>query len=132
MLAGLGDDGVAVPAEFADQHDLKVGDELRSIAPRGNEVTYRVEGIYDPGAGVIGGVLVDNASLERDWDAKDIAFALVAGAPGADPGAVKRARRRRWPASRPPSRRRSRTSRTSRTSRSTRSSGSSTRCCRCR
>ncbi len=44
----------------------------------------------------------------------------------------RRARRRPWPASRPPSRRRSRASRTSRTSRSTRSSASSTRCSRCR
>jgi putative ABC transport system permease protein len=40
---------------------------------------------------VIGGVLISNRALEADWDAKDIAFALAAGGPGADPGAIKRA-----------------------------------------
>jgi putative ABC transport system permease protein len=87
VLSGLGTTGVAVPREFADKHDLKVGSSLELTAPRGNEVTYRVRGIYEPGAGVIGGVLASNASLEDDWDAKDIAFVLVAGD---DPEAVKK------------------------------------------
>jgi len=89
-LAELGDDGVVVPAEFADAHDLAVGDEVRFVTPRGREVGYRVDGVYDTGAGLVADVLVSNASLERSWDAKDIAFALVEGAPGADAGAVKR------------------------------------------
>ena len=46
-----------------------------------------MKGIYEPGAGVIGGVLASNASLEADWDAKDIAFVLVAGD---DPEAIKK------------------------------------------
>jgi putative ABC transport system permease protein len=87
VLSGLGTTGVAVPKEFADKHGLKVGSSLELTAPRGNEVTYRVRGIYEPGAGVIGGVLASNASLEDDWDAKDIAFVLVAGD---DPDAVKK------------------------------------------
>jgi putative ABC transport system permease protein len=87
VLSNLGTSGVAVPKEFADKRNLKVGSQLRLTAPRGNEVDYRVEGIYEPGAGVIGGVLASNASLEADWDAKDIAFVLVAGD---DPEAIKR------------------------------------------
>jgi putative ABC transport system permease protein len=79
VLGGLGTDGVVVPKDFADSRDLEVGDPLELTAPRGNEVDYTVKGIYEPGAGVIGGVLVSNASLEADWDAKDIAFVLVAG-----------------------------------------------------
>ena len=131
VLSGLGTTGVAVPKEFADKHDLKIGSPLRLTAPRGNEVDLpRASGIYEPGAGVIGGVLASNASLEADWDAKDVAFFLVAGD---DPETRHEGRGgRAEPASRPPSRRRSRASRTSRTSRSTRSSGSSTRCSRCR
>jgi putative ABC transport system permease protein len=54
-------------------------------------VTYRVAGSYDPAAGVIGGVLVSNSSLERDWKADDIAFALVGGAPGTEAGDLSRA-----------------------------------------
>ena len=79
VLSDLGTTGVAVPKEFADKHDLKVGSALKLTAPRGNEVDYTVKGIYEPGAGVIGGVLASNASLEADWDAKDVAFFLVAG-----------------------------------------------------
>ncbi len=90
-LAGLGEGDIVITPDFASENRLAVGDALRFVTPRGSEVGYRVAGIYDPGAGVIGGVLVSNASLERSWDAKDIAFALVDGAPGADPGEVKRA-----------------------------------------
>jgi len=79
VLSSIGTTGVIVPKEFATKHDLKVGSPLVLEAPRGNEVTYRVRGIYEPGAGVIGGVLASNASLEADWDAKDVAFFLVAG-----------------------------------------------------
>ena len=48
-------------------------------------------GLFDAAAGLVGGVVVGNESLERDWDATDIAFALVAAAPGADQEAIKRA-----------------------------------------
>ena len=89
VLGELTGNGAAITSDYASQHDLQVGDEMVLTAPRGNEVTYTVKGVYEPGAGVIGGVLVDNASLERDWDAKDIAFALVAGEPGANPEDVK-------------------------------------------
>ena len=51
------------------------------------------KGIEDAGfeAGYSVVLCNSNASLERSWEAKDIAFALVAGAPDADPGEVKRA-----------------------------------------
>lgn len=90
-LAELGDDEVVVFPDFAKQRDLAVGDPLRLVTPRGNEVTYTVAGSYDPAAGVIGGVLVSNASLERDWKVEDIAFALVGGAAGTDPAELRRA-----------------------------------------
>jgi putative ABC transport system permease protein len=90
-LAELGDDEVVVYPDFAEQRGLAVGDPLRLVTPRGAEVTYTVAGAYDPAAGVIGGVLVSNASLERDWKVEDIAFALAAGAPGTDPVQLRRA-----------------------------------------
>jgi len=90
-LAGLTEGDVLINPDFARERDVGVGDAVRFVTPRGGEVGYRVAGIYGPGAGVIGGVLVSNASLESSWDAKDIAFALVAGADGADAGAIKRA-----------------------------------------
>jgi putative ABC transport system permease protein len=90
VLAGLGYGNAAVTNDFADEHDLAVGDTIRFLTERGDEVEYRVSGVYDAAAGIVGGVLVSNASLERDWDARDIAFALIAGEQGADPEALKR------------------------------------------
>jgi putative ABC transport system permease protein len=88
VLSGLGADGAAISNEFADSKDLGVGDSLSFITPRGNEVTYTIKGIYDSTAGVVGGVVLSNSSLESAWKADDIAFALVAGD---DPEAIKRA-----------------------------------------
>jgi putative ABC transport system permease protein len=86
VLSSLGAGGAAVSNEFADSKDVGVGDDLRFITPRGNEVTYTIKGIYDSTAGVVGGVVLSNSSLESAWKADDIAFALVAGK---DPEAIK-------------------------------------------
>src|SRR5215217_3651651 len=75
-LGSLSPSDVVVPSDFADSHGLKVGSSVTLVTPRGKEIPYRVAGIYSPGAGVIGGVLISNQALESDWDAKDIAFAL--------------------------------------------------------
>jgi len=89
VLSQLGSDGAVVNDEFATEHDVGVGDTLRFTTPRGDEVSYEIRGIYDAAAGVVGGVIVSNASLESAWNADDIAFALVAGAPGSAPEAIK-------------------------------------------
>ena len=94
-LTNLRDDEVVVPSDFASSHDLKVGSTVTLETPRGKNIDYRVAGIYEPGAGVIGGVLLSNNALEADWDAKDIAFALAAAAPGADPNEIKKAEQER-------------------------------------
>jgi putative ABC transport system permease protein len=90
VLTGLGTDGAAVSNDFAESKDLAAGDTVRFLTPRGNEVEYEVGGIYDATAGFVGGIVVGNESLERDWDVDDIAFAMVAGESGADPEAIKR------------------------------------------
>jgi putative ABC transport system permease protein len=89
MLSDLGSDGAAISNEFAESNDLAVGDSLSFLTPRGNEVSYTVNGIYDSTAGFVGGVVVSNSSLESAWEVDDIAFALVAGEPDADPEAIK-------------------------------------------
>jgi putative ABC transport system permease protein len=89
LLTDLGSDRAVINNEFAESNDLAVGDTLTLTTPRGEEAKYEVSGIYDSAAGIVGGVIVSNASLESAWEADDIAFALVAGAPGADPTAIK-------------------------------------------
>jgi putative ABC transport system permease protein len=90
VLSGLGSDGAAVNNEFADENDVSVGDSLTFTTPRGDEVTYTVRGIYDAAAGVVGSVVVSNASLESAWHVDDdIAFVLVAGDPGTSPEQIR-------------------------------------------
>ncbi len=89
-LSGLDADEVVVTEDFANAHDLAVGDEVGFRTPADKEVTYRVAGVYNPGAGIVAGQLVSNASLQRDWDAKDVAFALTVAASGTDSEQLKR------------------------------------------
>ena len=90
-LAQLGEDQVAVTQDFADEHDLAIGDSVRFLTPRGDEVTYTVAGTYDVDVGLVGAVIASNDSLVNAWDTRDIAFAMVAGEDGSDPAAIKRA-----------------------------------------
>jgi putative ABC transport system permease protein len=93
-LDRLGDRDAAVSEDFASSHDLNVGDEVTFITPRGREITYRVAGTYDSQVGVVGDVIVTDQSLVRDWESKDIAFAMVVADPGTDPTALKRSEER--------------------------------------
>jgi putative ABC transport system permease protein len=89
LLSELSTDRAVVSNDFAESNDLAVGDTTRFTTPRGNEVSYEVTGIFDSAVGFVQGVIVSNASLESAWDAEDIAFALAAGGPDADPAAIK-------------------------------------------
>jgi putative ABC transport system permease protein len=94
VLARLGDGDLVASQDWANGHDLKVGDTVGFITPRGHRVDYRLTGTYDAQVGMIGDVTVSNRSLERDWEAKDIAFAMVVSSPGTDAGELKRAEER--------------------------------------
>jgi putative ABC transport system permease protein len=83
-LEALQDDQVLIGDNFAESNKVKVGDELRFTSREGTHTTYRVVGTFDSAVGLIGDVAVTNASMEREWKSKDIAFALFAGAPGAN------------------------------------------------
>jgi putative ABC transport system permease protein len=103
-LSGLGENGVAVSKDWADSHDVGVGDSLAFITPRGRRISYKVAGTYDANIGMVGSLTVSNASLVRDWESKDIAFALVVSSPGTDAEELKRAEERAlsgFPAAKP-------------------------------
>ena len=91
VLSQLGDGDVIVNQDFADSHNLEVGDEVTFITPRGKRVSYRLTAIYDSNAIMLGPVTVTDASLQRDWETKDVAFALVVSSPGVDTAALERA-----------------------------------------
>jgi len=90
-LSGLGVGDAVVSKDWADGHDVKVGDSIAFITPRGKQVSYRIAGTYDANVGMVGDVTVSNESLVRDWESKDVAFAMVVSSPGTDAGALRRA-----------------------------------------
>src|SRR6185295_15284732 len=44
VLSGLTPDQAVVSQDWADSHDVKVGDDISLITPRGKKVTYTIAG----------------------------------------------------------------------------------------
>ena len=91
-LATLGDDGVLVDTGYSKS--TKVGDRLTMLTPAGKRVTYVVKGLLDEGSdfGLLGGGLVlPNARLAADFDAKDNSFVFLSYAAGASATATRAA-----------------------------------------
>jgi putative ABC transport system permease protein len=88
-LARLGTNGAIVGKDFAESNHLGPGKTLHVTTPTGAERDYRVLATYDAGVGVISGIVLPAQSLERHWNAKDIAFALVGADAGVTPGALR-------------------------------------------
>jgi putative ABC transport system permease protein len=89
-LPRLGTDGVLADAGFSKH--TKIGDRLRMLTPSGKHVTYTVRGILDEGSdfGLLGGGLVlPNARLRADFDAKEDSFVFLRFAKGARPAATR-------------------------------------------
>ena len=88
-LAKLTDSTVILGQDFASSHDLGVGKTVHVTTPLGKEIDYRVLATYDSNVGVVGGMVATNQALERDWNAKDIAYALVDADPGVSPSELR-------------------------------------------
>ncbi|MGI9096957.1 MAG: FtsX-like permease family protein [Solirubrobacteraceae bacterium] len=91
-LSRLGSDGVL--ADVGYSKSTKIGDRLKMLTPAGKRVTYTVRGILDEGSdfGLLGGGLVlPNARLRADFDAKEDSFVFLRFAGGAPPVATRAA-----------------------------------------
>ena len=88
-LADLKDDQVLADDAWAKSHDFKLGDTLDVTTPKGTEVSYELTGTYKNQVGVLGSILVTNASMTKDWNQPDDAFILVGGR--GDPETLERA-----------------------------------------
>jgi putative ABC transport system permease protein len=89
-LSRLGSDGVLADVGFSKS--AKIGDRLRMLTPAGKHVTYTVRGILDEGSdfGLLGGgLVVPNARLRADFDAKEDSFVFLRFANGAQPAATR-------------------------------------------
>ena len=90
-LGQLGDRDIVVSETWAKAQKLDVGDSVTFITPRGHEIAYKLAGTYDAKVGLVGDVVISNASLDRDWDSRDVAFAMVISDPGTDANELKQA-----------------------------------------
>jgi putative ABC transport system permease protein len=79
VLGDLRDDQLLADDGWAKSHGFALGDELRVTTPKGTKLDYELAGTYKNQVGVLGDILVTNASMTKDWNQPDDAFILVAG-----------------------------------------------------
>lgn len=90
-LRELGAGQTVIAKDYADKHDLRIGQQLTMTTPTGAQKSYTVEAIYDDRTGMLGEVTLSNAALASDFAVTRDAFVLATTAPGQDPDAVVKA-----------------------------------------
>lgn len=89
LLAGLGDGEAAVKESFASAHGLEVGDRFRLLSQSGARPGFRIAGIYGTDIETVGGVIVNEAVMAREFGQTQDVMDFVRLAPGADPRRVQ-------------------------------------------
>ena len=84
LLRDLGDDQALVKQSFADSHDLEVGDGFQLLSQSGAKPRFKVVGTYDTKVGLIGGVIVTQDVLARDFEQTQDTIDFVKLDQGAD------------------------------------------------
>jgi putative ABC transport system permease protein len=75
---------------FADSHGLEVGDSFQLLSQSGNRPSFEVVGTYDTQVGLIGGAIVTQEVLARDFDQTQDTIDFIRTAEGADPDQVQK------------------------------------------
>jgi len=88
LLRDLGRDNAVITKNWADSHDVKVGDELALTTPTGEKLRLRVSGITDDNSGVFAPITVSNELAEQAFGERQDAI-VFAGTDPADEAAVK-------------------------------------------
>jgi putative ABC transport system permease protein len=83
-LRNLGDGNAVVDSDWAKSNSIRVGDVLHVTTPAGKVVPYRVSGTFKNQAGLTSNLIVNQATMPRLWDMKQLAFVLAAARPGTD------------------------------------------------
>jgi putative ABC transport system permease protein len=98
--SGKGDDAllrsfqpgqVIVDHNWAEDHDVEVGDTIRALTPTGARPSLKVVGETDEGQANLlgGGILIPNDALSRDWGEQRDAFVFLKFRPGVDPAVAR-------------------------------------------
>lgn len=88
-LRGLRDGQALLEDSFASSHGLTVGDSFRLLSQAGKRPSFRVAGIYDTKVGLVGGAIVTQAVMGRDFDQTQDTIDFVRVAPGASASEVQ-------------------------------------------
>lgn len=78
-LATLGDDGAFVDADYAKDHDLRVGSPITVLVPSGKMLELKVKGIFDPPAGgsPFGRVTFSTQVFDREYESPKNLYTFV-------------------------------------------------------
>jgi putative ABC transport system permease protein len=89
-LTQLRDDEVVIDKAFASGQGVDVGDTVRFLTQTGKRPAFEVVGEVKDSADLLGGAVVTQRALARQFDQRDDSFGFVRLAPGADSDAVQR------------------------------------------
>ena len=90
LISGLAGSRALIDTTWADSHDLGVGDTIHVTTPAGKQVDYAIAGSFDSNDFLTGNLVVSTTAMVRDWNSRDIAVAMAAGAPGVDAAELRR------------------------------------------
>jgi putative ABC transport system permease protein len=79
VLANLRDDQLLADDGWAKDHGFKLGRRVEVTTPKGVVLDYELAGTYKNRVGVLGSIVVTNASMTKDWNQPDDAFILAGG-----------------------------------------------------
>ena len=79
VLRTLGATGAFVDDGYAEDHELEVGDAIPVVTPRGERLTLRLRGIFEPpnGGSPFGAVTMSVATFDRNFEQPQNLFSFV-------------------------------------------------------
>ena len=89
-LAALKPGEIVIDQGYGDKHDVGVGDTLVMTTPTGAKVRSRIVGTVKDRADLLGDIVLPLSQIQRDFDERQDAAALVVLKNGASPVAAKR------------------------------------------
>ena len=89
-LRDLRDYQALLKEDYADSHDLQVGDSFQLLSQSGNQPSFEVVGTYDTQVGLIGSAIVTQDVLARDFGQTQDTIDFVRTAEGAGADVVQK------------------------------------------
>jgi putative ABC transport system permease protein len=89
LVTSLRDDQAVIDEAYAKSNDLEVGDTLRTLTPTGRRPSFEIVGEIKDRTDFLGGFVVTQGAMARDFGERRDTYVLVGFADGANPAAVE-------------------------------------------